>query len=74
MVICLYAALIINEELGIRPKKNNFSAKDICSKEMSKMIVLLHAMTECDVTIVKTLVKLKLFWHSSYMQNSINML
>ena len=29
----------------------NFSAKDLCSKEMSKIIVPLHAMTGFDVTL-----------------------
>ena len=50
VVMCAYAASIINGELAIRRKRNNFSAKELCSKEMSKIIVPLHVMTGCDVT------------------------
>ena len=50
VVMCAHAASIINGELAIRRKRNHFSAKELCSKEMSKIIVLLHAKTGCDVT------------------------
>ena len=51
VVMCAYAASIINGELAIRRKRKNFSAKDLCSKEMSKIIVPLHIMIGCDVTL-----------------------
>ena len=50
VVMCAYAATIINGELAIRRKRNNFSAKELCSKEMSKITVPLLVMTSCDVT------------------------
>ena len=50
VVMCVYALSIINGELAIRRKRNNFGAKDLISKEMSKIIVPLHFMTDCDLT------------------------
>ena len=50
VVMCAYAAAIISGELAIRRKRNNFSAKELCSKEMSKITVPLLVMTWCDVT------------------------
>ena len=50
VLMCAYAASIINGELAIRRKRNTFSAKELCSKETSKIIVPLHVMTGCDVT------------------------
>ena len=49
-MMCALAASIINGELAIRRKRNHFRAKELCSKEMSKIIVPLHAKTGCDVT------------------------
>ena len=50
VVMCAYAASIINGKLAIRRKRNNFKAKELCSKEMPKIIVSLHVMTGCVVT------------------------
>ena len=50
VVMCACAVSIINGELAIRRKRNNFSAKGLCSKEMFKKMVPLHIMTGCDVT------------------------
>ena len=36
VVMCAYAASIINGELAIRRKRNNFSAKELCSKKCLK--------------------------------------
>ena len=49
VVMCAYAASIINGERAIRCKRNNFSAKELCSKEISKIIVPLRVITGCDV-------------------------
>ena len=47
VVICAYAA----SKLMANWKENiNFSANDLCSKVMSKIIVPLHVMAGCDVT------------------------
>ena len=50
VVTCGYAASIVNCKLLIKCKRKNFSAKDLCSKEMSKVIMALHVMTRCDLT------------------------
>ena len=49
VVICTFAASIINSELTIKCKWNSISAKDFCSKEMPKIIIPLHVMTGWDV-------------------------
>ena len=36
VMMCAYAALIINGKLAIRRKRNNFSAKELCSKKCLK--------------------------------------
>ena len=50
VMMCTYAGSIINGELAIRRKRSDFSAKDLSSKEMSKIIVPLNVMIGCDVT------------------------
>ena len=63
----------------------DFSVSDICSKEMSKIIVTLFAATGCDVTssffvLTKELFgnelkkqKLGCLWHNYCMKTSINL-
>ena len=56
VVMWTYTASIVNGELAIRRKRNNFRAKELCSKEMSKIILPLHVVTEFHV-------KSSFFWH-----------
>ena len=45
VVMWTYTASIVNGELAIRRKRNNFRAKELCSKEMSKIFLPLHVVT-----------------------------
>ena len=86
VVMCAYAVSTINGELAIRRRMNNFSAKDLCSKEVPQIIAPLHVMIGCDVTsrffvLAKKLwgsesrkvQKLKCFRKSPRMKTSINL-
>ena len=70
----MYAASIINGELAIRRKRNNFSAKDLSSEEMSKIMVPLHFMTVGGVTSSYFGVRKRTVWKRVQKSTEVQML
>ena len=50
VVLCAYAASVIDGELYIKRKNATINCKELCSKEMTKIVIPLHIVTGCDVT------------------------
>ena len=50
VVLCAYATFRISGKLALKRKTRIIDCKQLCSEEMSKVVIPLHVVTGCDVT------------------------